>query len=74
VPPRVGYVTTCLLIRNMIGSVSCLVEWGMASYFVAYFVKRLTHMVQEGSFVGETLALQVGPFAGEFIAKHDVVM
>jgi hypothetical protein len=28
VPPRVRYGTTCLLIRNAIGGVSCLVEWG----------------------------------------------
>jgi hypothetical protein len=48
VSPRVRYGTTCLLIRNTIGSVSCSVEWGLASYFV----KRLTHIVQEGPFVG----------------------
>jgi hypothetical protein len=62
VPPRVQYRMTCLLIRNTIGIVSCSVEWGLASYFVTYFVKRLTHMVQERSFVRETLALQAGPF------------
>jgi hypothetical protein len=28
VPPRVRYGTTCLLMRNTIGCVSCLVEWG----------------------------------------------
>jgi ABC-type dipeptide/oligopeptide/nickel transport system permease subunit len=28
VSPRVWYGTTCLLIRNAIGCVSCLVEWG----------------------------------------------
>jgi hypothetical protein len=36
----------------------------MTSYFViylsSYFVNRLNHMVQEGTFVRETLALQVG--------------
>jgi hypothetical protein len=47
-PPRVRYGMTCLLIRNAIGCVSCSVEWGLASYFV----KCLTHMVQEGPFVG----------------------
>jgi hypothetical protein len=31
---------------------------GMASYFVTYFVTYLNHMVQEGMFVRETLALQ----------------
>jgi hypothetical protein len=52
VPPCVQYGTTCLLIRNTIGSVSCSVEWGMASYFVTYFVKCLTHMMQEGPLMG----------------------
>jgi hypothetical protein len=33
VPPHVRYGTTCLLIRNTIGSVSCSDEWGMAWYF-----------------------------------------
>jgi hypothetical protein len=28
VPPRVRYGTTCLLIRNTIGCVSCSVKWG----------------------------------------------
>jgi hypothetical protein len=45
VPPRVQYRTTCLLIKNIIGSMSSDVEWVMASYFVTYFVKRLTHTV-----------------------------
>jgi hypothetical protein len=27
VPPRVRYVTTCLLIRDVVGSVPCSVEW-----------------------------------------------
>jgi hypothetical protein len=27
VPPRVRYGTTCLLIRDAVGSVSCSVEW-----------------------------------------------
>jgi hypothetical protein len=30
------------------------------TYFVAYFVICLNHMVKEGMFVRETLALQVG--------------
>jgi hypothetical protein len=75
VPPRVWYGTTCLLIRNAIGSVSCSVEWGLAtlfvSYFVTYFVICLNHMVQEGPFARESLALQAGPFARESVAKHD---
>ncbi len=33
VSPHVRYGMTCLLIRNTIGSVSCLVGWAMSSYF-----------------------------------------
>jgi hypothetical protein len=73
-PPRVWYRMTCLLIRNAIGSVSYSVEWGCASFFVTYFVICLNHMVQEGHFPRKTLALQVGPFAGESLAKHDVLL
>jgi hypothetical protein len=36
VPPRVWYGTTCLLIRNAIGCVSCSDEWGCASFFVSH--------------------------------------
>jgi hypothetical protein len=57
-PLRVQYGTDGLLIRYTIDSVSCSVEWGLASYFM----KCLTHMVQEGSFVRET------------IAKHDILL
>jgi hypothetical protein len=32
----------------------------MASYFVIYFVTCLNYIVQEGTFVRETLALQAG--------------
>jgi hypothetical protein len=54
VPPQVQYGTACPLIRSAMGSVSYSVEWGMASYFVTYFVNRLNHMVQERTFVWET--------------------
>jgi hypothetical protein len=70
VPPHVWYGMTCLLIRDTIGYVSCSVEWGLASYFV----KCLNHKVQEGTFVGETLALQAGPFAGESVPNHDILL
>jgi hypothetical protein len=64
VPPRVRYGTACLLITYAIGCVSCSVEWGwhhtLWSYFLTYFVTCLNHMVQEGTYVRETLALQVG--------------
>jgi hypothetical protein len=33
-------------------------------HFVTYFVKHLNHMVHEGPFAGESLALQVGPLLG----------
>jgi hypothetical protein len=55
----IQYGTTCLLIRNIIGSVSCSDEWGLAWYFTQ------AHMVQEGAFAGETLALQVGSLMGK---------
>jgi hypothetical protein len=74
VPPHIWYGMACLLIRDTIGYVSCLVEWGLASYFVTYFVKCLNHKVQEGTFVGETLALQAGPFAGESVPNHDILL
>jgi hypothetical protein len=62
--PCVQYGTACLLIRYAMGCVSCSVEWGwhhtLWSVFVTYFVNCLNHMVQEGTFVRETLALQAG--------------
>jgi hypothetical protein len=64
VPPCVRYGTTCLLIRYALGCVSCSVEWGwhhtLWSFFMTYFVNCLNHMVQEGTFVWESLALQAG--------------
>jgi hypothetical protein len=43
VPPRVRYEMTCLLIRDVVGSVSCSDEWEVAWSFAQ------AHMVQEGS-------------------------
>jgi hypothetical protein len=61
VPRCVWYGMSCLLIRYAIGCVLCSVEWGwhhtLWSVFVTYFVNCLNHMVQEGTFVWETLAL-----------------
>jgi hypothetical protein len=75
---RVRYGISCLLISNAICSVSCSVEWGLASffmsYFVTYFMIYLNHMVQQGPFTGESLALQAGPFAGESVVKYDVLL
>jgi hypothetical protein len=53
--PRVRYGTACLLIRDVVGSVSCSDEWEVAWSFTQ------AHMVQEGSWYHilpqETLAL-----------------
>jgi hypothetical protein len=68
VPPRVRFRTTCLLIRNAIGCVSCSVEWGLTSlfvsYFMTYFVKTGEPHDARGAFVGESLTLQAGPLLG----------
>jgi hypothetical protein len=42
VPPRVRYGTTCLLIRDAVGSVPCSYEWEVTWSFTQ------THVVQEG--------------------------
>jgi hypothetical protein len=64
VPPRAWYKMACLLIRCAIGLCVLLGQVGMAPYFVTYLssysVKCLNHMVQEGTFVWETLALHTG--------------
>jgi hypothetical protein len=44
------------------------------TYIVIYFVIYLNHMVEDEPFVGKSLALQAGPFAGESIAKHDILL
>jgi hypothetical protein len=42
VPPRVWYGTTCLLIKDVVGTVPCSDEWEVAWSFAQ------AHMVQEG--------------------------
>jgi hypothetical protein len=42
---------------------------GMTSNFVTYCVTYLNHMVQEGTFVRETLAMQVGTICLENRSK-----
>jgi hypothetical protein len=74
VPPHVRYWTACLQIRYAIGCVSCLVEWGWQHILWSVFVNYLNHMVQEGTFVWETLVLQVGTFYRETVAKHDILL
>jgi hypothetical protein len=55
VPPRVRYGITCLLIRDVVGSVPCSDEWEVSWSFAQ------AHMVQEGSWYRilpqETIAL-----------------
>jgi hypothetical protein len=55
VPPRVRYGITCLLIRDVVGSVPCSDEWEVSWSFAQ------AHMVQEGSWYlilpQETIAL-----------------
>jgi hypothetical protein len=41
---------------------------------VTYFVMCLNHMVQEGPFARKSLALQAWHFAGESIARHDILL
>jgi hypothetical protein len=41
---------------------------------VTYFVNCLNHIMQEGMFVRETIALQVGTICQETIAKHDILL
>jgi hypothetical protein len=80
VPPRVWYGMACLLIRNIIGCVSCSVELGwhhtLWSVFVTYFVNYLNHVVQEGTFVRETITLQAGTVCSENHSKawHTLVV
>jgi hypothetical protein len=78
VSPRVRYEMACLLIRYDIGCVPSSIKWGwhhtLRSVFVTHFVNCLNHMVQEGMFVWETLALQAGTVCWETVAKHDILL
>jgi hypothetical protein len=58
VSPCVQYGTTCLLIRNTIGSVSYSDEWGLAWYFAQ------AHMVQDGPLLGN-ISIVSGAFIGK---------
>jgi hypothetical protein len=49
----VRYGTTCLLFWNTIGSVSFSVEWGMASYFVTYFMTILCESPEQHGVRGD---------------------
>jgi hypothetical protein len=50
----------------------------MSSYFVTYFASyfaiHMNNMVQEWTFVRETIALKEGSFVQETIAKHDILL
>jgi hypothetical protein len=71
VPPCVRYGTPCLLIGYAIGCASCSVEWGWRHTLCSYFVNCLNHMVQEGAFAWETLALQAGTVCS---GNHSVLL
>jgi hypothetical protein len=60
VPPCVWYETTCLLIRNSIGCVSCSVEWGWHHTLWSVLVNCLNRMVQEGIFCAGNLSTASG--------------
>jgi hypothetical protein len=64
VPPRVRYGTPCLLIRYVIGCVSCSVEWGWLlsvwPVFVTFFVNCLNHMGQKGPLCAGNLSTTSG--------------
>jgi hypothetical protein len=68
--PRTICVAMCLVWNDLLNNYVCnmlcvMLGWvGVAPYFVtylsSYFVNCLNHMVQEGMFVRETLALHAG--------------
>jgi hypothetical protein len=66
VAPRVWYGITCLLIRFVVGCVSCSVEWGwlpsLWSVFVTFFVNWLNHMVQDGPLCAGKLSTASGDY------------
>jgi hypothetical protein len=63
----------CVLLRWVgMSIILCVIHVTyFVKYFVTYIVICLNHMVQEATFVWETLALQVGLFVQETVAKHD---
>jgi hypothetical protein len=67
VSPRVQYETTCLLISDAIGNVSCSVAWGKAQYVT------WIHMVQEGPEVREYLSTTSGARGVKTTACSDLL-
>jgi hypothetical protein len=78
VPPRVRYETAYLLIRYVIGCVSCLIEWGwllsLWPVFMTFCVNCLNHMVQKGTLCAGNINTASGVVCQETIAKHDILM
>jgi hypothetical protein len=78
VPPRGWYWTACLLIRNIIGCVSCSVEWGWHHNFSQSLWHTLwttrTTWCERKRFVRENLALQARIVYRETVAKHDILL
>jgi hypothetical protein len=68
VPSRLRYGTTCLLIRNTIGSMSCSVEWGIAQC-LAWDPQGARGPEVRGNF-----STASGALGEETVAKHDMVM
>jgi hypothetical protein len=66
VPPCEWYEMACLLIRNAIGCVSYSVEWELTSLFVSYFVTYFMKLPEPHG--------ARGAFAGESIAKHNILL
>jgi hypothetical protein len=79
VSPRVRYGTACLLIRYVVGCVSCSVEWGwlpsLWSVFMTCFLwTAWTTWCKRDRFVRETSVLQAVTICQETVAKHDIFM
>jgi hypothetical protein len=66
--PRVRYRMTCLLIRDVIGSVSYSVEWEM-THCLAWDPQGA-----RGPEVRENLSTANGALSEETIAKHDILL
>jgi hypothetical protein len=67
-PPRVWYEMTCLLIRDVVGSVSYSDEWEVAWSFAQ------AYMVQEGVMVLCTTSgnLSIAMVPRPTLAKHEI--
>jgi hypothetical protein len=60
VSPCIRYGMTCLLIRNAMGCVSYLIEWGIESYFVAILCESPEPHGARGDVCARTLSTVSG--------------